>query len=466
MKYYNNQNGGQQVEDITIAYIGGGSRGWAWGLMSDLANEEQISGCIRLYDIDFQSAKNNEIIGNRLSNREDTKGNWSYMAVDSLENALVGADFVLISILPGTFEEMASDVHTPEAYGMYQSVGDSIGPGGLMRAIRTIPMFVTIAEAIKQFSPKAWVINFTNPMTLCTNTLYSVFPEIKAFGNCHEVFGTQKLLVSALADIQGITDATREEIAINVYGINHFTWISQATYKGRDLFPIYAAFVEKYYETGFEEGKTGNWLNSFFESAHRVKFDLFKRYGYIAAAGDRHLAEFCPKAWYLDTPEVVKSWMFGLTPVSWRKEQQHKSFEKSKQLVEGTLEFEVKETGEEGVRQIKALLGLGDLVTNVNSINIGQISNLPLGSIVETNALFKKDCVAPIIAGELPKALLSLIYPHVIHQQMILEAAMTQNKELAFQAFVNDPLVNISVSKARECFELMLERTKSYHSML
>lgn len=464
MKYYVTQNGQHNVEALNIAYIGGGSRGWAWGLMSDLSREEQISGQVRLYDIDHTAAKNNEIIGNRLSQRPETKGKWEYKAVDSLESALTGADFVIISILPGTFDEMDSDVHTPEKYGVYQSVGDSIGPGGLMRALRTIPMYVTIAEALKQYCPDAWVINFTNPMTLCTATLYSVFPGVKAFGNCHEVFGTQKLLSSALGDIKGIVDVPREEIKVNVFGINHFTWISQATYQGVDLFPIYREFADKYYESGFEDGKTGNWLNSFFNSAQRVKFDLFKRYGYIAAAGDRHLAEFCPKTWYLDNPETVKSWMFGLTPVSWRKEQQKLSYEKSQDLVANKIEFEVKETGEEGVRQIKALLGLGDLVTNVNIMNSGQIPNLPLGTIVETNALFQKDSVSPIVAGALPDCVLSLTMPHVIHQKMILEAALTSNKELAFQAFINDPLLQLPIKEARECFEIMLERTKAYHT--
>ena len=89
---------------------------------------------------------------------------------------------------------MESDVHLPERLGIYQSVGDTAGPGGMVRALRTIPMFVEIAGAIKEYAPKAWVINYTNPMSLCVKTLYHVFPEIKAFGCCHEVFGTQKVL--------------------------------------------------------------------------------------------------------------------------------------------------------------------------------------------------------------------------------------------------------------------------------
>ena len=93
---------------------------------------------------------------------------------------------------------MESDVHAPEEYGIYQSVGDTTGPGGVVRAMRTLPMFEEIAENIKKFSPDAWVINYTNPMTVITRTLYKVFPKIKAFGCCHEVFGTQKLLAYML----------------------------------------------------------------------------------------------------------------------------------------------------------------------------------------------------------------------------------------------------------------------------
>ena len=139
MQYKNNK-----VSDIQIAYIGGGSRGWAWTFMTDLALEPQISGTIRLYDIDVQAAQNNAVIGNRVSSRKDAVGKWTYQTCQSLQEALNGCDFVVISILPGTFDEMESDVHLPERLGIYQSVGDTAGPGGMIRARRTIPMFVEI----------------------------------------------------------------------------------------------------------------------------------------------------------------------------------------------------------------------------------------------------------------------------------------------------------------------------------
>lgn len=153
----------KDIKNLKITYIGGGSRGWARTLMNDLANDSEIGGSVYLYDLDFDAAQNNEKIGNMLSAREDVVGKWKYKAVKTLKEALINSDFVIISILPGTFDEMESDVHLPEKYGIYQSVGDTVGPGGIVRALRTIPCYVEFANAIKEYCPKAWVINFTKP---------------------------------------------------------------------------------------------------------------------------------------------------------------------------------------------------------------------------------------------------------------------------------------------------------------
>ena len=451
------------AENIQIAYIGGGSRGWARGLMSDLAREKSLSGTVRLYDIDREAAAENEQIGNALMAREDVRGGWKFQVSESLREALTGADFVIISILPGTFTEMASDVHAPEKYGVYQSVGDTVGPGGIVRGLRTIPMYVEIAQAIRDYSPRAWVINYTNPMTMCVRTLYRVFPQIRAFGCCHEVFGTQKLLAAMLADMRGIQGAERADVKINVLGINHFTWLDSVHYRDMDLMPVYREFVDKYYETGFEENvEKGHWMNNTFVCAHRVKFDLFRRYGVIAAAGDRHLAEFCPGAWYLKDPETVKSWEFGLTPVSWRVEELKKRLEKTRRLLSGEEKYELKETGEDGVRQIKALAGLGTLVTNVNLPNVGQMEGVPLGAVVETNAVFTSGTVHPVTAGRLPDPVQGLVTRQIYNQETTVEAALKKDYELAFAAFVNDPLMTASLSDARKLFTEMLDNTRKY----
>jgi len=436
MRFANNK-----VDDIQIAYIGGGSRGWAWTFMTDLAMEEQISGTIRLYDIDYSAAKANETIGNALKTRSDVVGKWDYIVKNSLADALTGADFVVISIMPKTFDEMAVDVHMPEREGIYQSVGDTAGPGGIIRALRTIPMFVEFAEAIKKYAPKAWVINYTNPMSLCVKTLYHVFPEIKAFGCCHEVFGTQKVLAAITAQKLGLENIDRSEIHVNVLGINHFTWFNYASYKGLDIFPIYQEYIEDHFEEGFDEPDK-NWANSTFNCAHRVKMDLFNKYGLIAAAGDRHLAEFMPGDMYLKDPETVQNWKFGLTTVDWRKEDLQKRLERSGKLLNGEEMIELKSTGEEGILLIKALCGLTRVISNVNIPNkASQISNLPKEAIVETNAVFERDSIRPVAAGELPEDVRELMIPHIQNHERILTAVFSKDEELVVQAFLADPLV-------------------------
>jgi alpha-galactosidase/6-phospho-beta-glucosidase family protein len=427
--------------DVNIAYIGGGSRGWAWTFMTDLALEKKMSGTIRLYDIDGEAAKKNEIIGNRLSERKEVDGKWKYITAPSLKEALEGADFIVISILPGTFDEMEVDVHYPERLGIYQSVGDTAGPGGIMRALRTIPMFVEIANAIKEYSPNAWVINYTNPMSLCVKTLYTVFPQIKAFGCCHEVFGTQKVLKDITEKVLGIAGIERSEIHVNVLGINHFTWFDYASYKGIDIFPIYRDYIKEHFEEGINDPDS-NWANSCFACSHRVKFDLFQNYGLIAAAGDRHLAEFMPGDLYLKDPETVLQWKFALTSVAWRKEDLKERLAKSRRLVSGEEEVELKPSGEEGIQLMKALCGLERVISNVNIPNTNrQITNLPEDAVVETNAVFERDAIRPVIAGALPEGVLRLTMPHVKNHETTLQAALTYDRSLVVKAFLNDPLV-------------------------
>lgn len=459
MKY--NQN---KVEDLKIAYIGGGSRGWAWGLMSDLASCEDMSGSVYLYDIDFQAAKDNEIIGNKYKEAEGTKSVWDYKAVETIGEALTGADFVVISILPGTFDEMESDVHTPEKYGIYQSVGDTSGPGGIVRAMRTVPMIEEIAENIKKYAPNAWVINYTNPMTLCVKTLYRVFPEIKAFGCCHEVFGTQKFLAKIVKEKLG-EDVERQEIKVNPVAVNHFTWLTEATYKNIDLFPIYKEYCQEHKDGAVGEKADQNWLNNNFACAEKVKMDLFNKFGYIAAAGDRHLAEFCEGKWYLESPERVREMKFALTSVAWRKEELKTRLAKSARLKSGEEAVAIKNTGEEGIMQMRALLGLGELVTNVNIPNQGQIPNLPLGAVVETNAVFRGDSVKPVFAGPIPKEIYALVNRICAEQELVSEGIAERNLDKIFAAFANDPLVTCGIEDAKKLFDEMCENTKKYLGM-
>ena len=457
MRYENGK-----MKDIKISYIGGGSRGWAWTLMNDLGRESVLSGSVYLYDLDKEAAKINETIGNKLSAQDNVKSVWKYVAADTLKEALEGSDFVVVSITPKTLDEMEIDVHAPEQYGIYQSVGDTTGPGGFVRAMRTIPMFNEIALGIKEWCPNAWVLNFTNPMAICVKALYEAFPEIKAFGCCHEVFGTQKLLATILDEKLGIKDVPREDITVNVFGVNHFTWVTGAHYKDMDLFPVYDKYVDKVHAGEIITFDKNGPKSIMFHSHEFVKMDLFKRYGYIAAAGDRHLAEFVPIEWYMKDPKQVEEWGYGLTTIDWRWNDLKNRLEKSRQFLDGEKKFELGISGEEGVLLIEALLGYSDFISNVNLPNMGQIPNLPLGVVVETNASFRADSVNPIVAGPLPDTLYGLIAPIVAEQEMVVEAGLTRNIELAFKAFSSSNHMPLPTAEARKLFDEMIENTKEY----
>lgn len=456
------QSRDNRAKDMVVAYIGGGSRGWAWGFMKDLAGDPGMEGLVRLYDIDREAAERNKLIGSAISAHPDARAAWRYQVAGSLKEALEGADVVVISILPATFKEMAADVHLPEKYGIYQSVGDTVGPGGILRALRSIPMFEEIALAIRDHAPGAWVINYTNPMSVCLRTLYRVFPQIRAFGCCHEVFGTQKLLAQMATDMLGVPLPRREDIHVGVSGINHFTWLYSASFEGHDLFPLYREFARKYAQSGYTGGSDDNWMNSFFACSHRVKMDLFLRYGLIAAAGDRHLAEFVPEP-YLRDPDTAHAWGFSLTPVSWREEDLQRRLARQKALISGEEPMDMSPSGEEGHLLIRALMGLGDMVSNVNIPNRGQAAGLPLGAIVETNAVFRRDEIAPLMVPALPYGVDALVTRHLQGQEALTSAALSGDWQLALNVFLNDPqLARVGRGEGERLFREMVAATAGW----
>jgi len=447
-----------KVTDLKIAFIGGGSRGWAWTLMNDLARAEDMAGTVYLYDIDRQASQNNAVIGNNFPGE-----NWRYVAAADPAGAMTGADFVIVSILPGTFDGLESDVHAPEAFGIYQSVGDTAGPGGFVRALRTVPMMREIAANVRRYCPGAYVINYTNPMAVCIGALYREFPEIKAYGCCHEVFGTQQLLSHALEEMEGIADVPRQQMNVNVVGVNHFTWFTSAYYQGFDMFEVYRRFVDKYYESGYNRKGTGNWLNDFFATDARVRMDLFRRFGYIAAAGDRHLAEFMDFSDYLYD---CRDWAFGLTPVSWRRENLQKRLDKSARLRSGEEVWAMRDTGEEGTLQMRALLVLSTMVTNINVPNKGQITNLPYGTVVETNAAFTRNSLAPVLAGEVPASIYPMIARAAAENDAMLDAAFSLDLSYAREKFAALNLIKTLTRAQKDAlFDTMVKNTEKYLGM-
>jgi len=373
---------------------------------------------------------------------------------------LKDANFVIISIQPGPLEMMADEIALTEQYGLYFPVGDTTGAPGLIRGLRSVTIYNTFAEAIHAFCPQAWIINYTNPMSICTRTLTRVAPELKVFGCCHEVFSTQLMLARIAAQYLKIEIPSRSEIKINVLGINHFTWIDQATYQGYDLFQLLKRHLEQPGSLRtYSQEEVESW-NDWFYSTDQVKFTLFLRFGILAAAGDRHLVEFLPG--FIQSPDTLFKWGIIRTPVSWRIERWKSAPQRTRELMSGQIPFRLGPSGEEGVGMIRALVGQGDIVTNVNMENDEQISNLPPRVVVETNAQFSYNRAYPINAGALPAGLMPLVNLHCANQKLIIEAALTRDRDLAFQAFQNDPTNHLSIDSAWEFFNKMLLVTREY----
>lgn len=449
------------MKQIKIAYIGGGSKLWARSFMQDLALAEGMCGEVALYDIDMAAAQRNQAIAARMHAKGEAVSQFTYTVSPDLQTALTGADFVLISILPGTFREMRSDVHAPEKYGIYQSVGDTVGPGGVLRAMRTVPIYEGFAKAIEAYCPSAWVLNLTNPMSACVRALYDTFPTIKAFGCCHEVFHAQDFLCRVLKEQRGI-EAKRTDIYTDASGINHFTWITEARYQDIDLLALLPEFMEKFYESGYyEHGPADAWKTNTFAYGNRVKMALYRRYGALAAAGDRHLVEFVNNRWFLESPEMAAKWHFGLTTVDYREKNQAQQIADSIAMAEGSMDVPLMPSGEELVQLLRAILGLTTVVSNVNMPNRGQMPGLPMGTIVETNCVFSNGFVKPVTAKPLPSAALALVQRNAANIDLTCEAIQQRDLDKLFLAFLNQPLCSsLTWEDGQALFREMCENTK------
>ena len=441
------------MSSINICIIGGGSRLWAVTLMKDLSIAEDLTGEIRLYDIDFEAAKRNEEVGNRIFSLNSGEASFRVKAEELIEDALTGADFVVLSIEPGVTEKRHTDLVIPGEYGILQTVGDSTGPGGIFRSVRAVPLFRDFARKIMQYCPDAWVLNYTNPMTLCTNAMSREAPGIKVFGCCHEVFGTQRFLAERIAEWFDVDPPHHKEIKLDVCGLNHFTFALSATWRGNDLYPKLTELAESSETFANRKHKAMERIENelWFDSDHLIALDFLRLYGNLGAAGDRHLVEFVP--WYLTSEEELHRFGVILTPYEWRLRESVRKYEKNYEDSELIGEA----SDEEGVDIIRALTGLQSLYTNVNLPNTGQIPWLPMGHVVETNACISRNSIAPVVAGSPSKPVKSLIRNAADEQELILDALFEDSEKKLLQAFLLDPLVCLPRTKAEELFYRMKE---------
>lgn len=439
------------VTDVTIGYVGGGGLNWPLTLINDLAQCDDVSGDVRLYDLDFDGALENAELGNTVMERSDVEAEWNFSAHREIGPALEEADFVICSTQDPPNETFVHDIDIPKTYGIFQPVGDTVGPGGVMRSLRAIPQYQEIAKTVREQCPDAWVINYTNPMSVCTRTLYEEYPDINAIGLCHEVLHAQEMLANvAERHIEDAENPSADRIAINVKGVNHFTWIDEARWGTHDIFQYLDAELDRkkplpQFEAE-EFSDAGYYINH-----DNIAFDLYDRFGLFPVAGDRHLAEFVP--WYLDIDiaEEIHRWGIRMTPSSARR-RDSEAPATTDHFRNEDGKFELTESGEEVVDVIRSLLGLEPIATNLNYPNVGQCPGLTDGAVVETNAVITSDDVSPVTSGTLPPQIRSLVMTAITNQQTLIEAGVTRDLDLGFQAFLNDSLVTLSPEEARNLF--------------
>ena len=449
--------------DLSIAYIGGGSRQWAPRLIQDLA-VSPFDGTVRLYDVDVEAAKTNAAFGAWVDDRPDASADWSYDVAEEIETALAGADVVVLSTQYDPRETFVHDLDIPLEYGIYGAVSATIGPGGIFRAMRTIPQYRRFARAIRTHCPDAWVCVYTNPVHFVTRALYDEYPGINAIGLCHEVAGTRRHIAAIASDAWG-ADYDADDVLDTVTGINHFTWMTDVRVDGRDFWPVLEERADTppanrrftTAELDAESPFVDNW---------QVTWELFRRFDALPAAGDRHLVEYA--TWFLrGGAETLARWGVKRTDSDFRRK--HWTPTDSEQTTDvtawmrGDKPFELTRSHEVFVDVLAGLSGERQFVTNVNLPNRGQVPDLPSAVAVETNAIVRADEITPMTADPLPQAAAGLVRDHVETIESIVTASRTGDVDAAYAGFLTDAQVRTCApDDARAMFTALVDAQRSY----
>jgi alpha-galactosidase len=412
-------------------------------MLRDIAATKDLSGKIVLHDIDPAALEDLRRLGRKIMSVAGA--DFTVEATTDLNEALRDAEFVIVTITTGGLEAMRHDLDIPRKYGIYQAVGDTVGPGGLARALRNIPVMVEIARAMERVCPDAWLLNLTNPMTTLTRTLNKV-TRLKVIGLCHELFGVRGTL-------KEMFDATTEDLQMRVAGINHMIWLLDLKIRGQDGFQMIRDYINSGRQIPVRTSGAARLFPSF-RDHWQVKLSLFDVYGYLPAAGDRHVAEFFP---YFLTEETHagENYGVGLTLIEHRYEVARMAKASVRSWIESADPLSVERSEEEVVDIISAIANGRSLYTIVNLPNRGQIDNVPREAVVETMGMVGPTGAYGVSVGALPRGVLNTVHPHVINQEMIVDAALAGDRQLALQALLNDPLVRDFRSAPRMLDELL-----------
>lgn len=408
--------------------IGAGSTVFTPGLLRDITASGAFEDyTVHLVDLDGQAAETMAAIGRRLATRHGSAVRFE--AHTDRRAALSGARFVTTTIAVGGAKGWAADLDIPAKHGIRQTVGDSVGPGGVLRALRHVPELVAIAEDVADLAPRAWLVNHSNPLTANVRAITRE-TDVRAIGLCHGTMHTKAALCKALGREPG-------EVHAVFAGLNHLCWLLDIRHADTDLYPQLRAMVT-------ERGPHAP--SSREEGVHAaVSADLLRTFGRYPAPGDRHVAEFFPH--YLASSRGEGDLPWGLQggqdmTIEYIGEK-GRLWDDLRAQADGSGEIRVADQEAERVVAIAtALLGDQDTVEPaVNLPNDGRIPNLPRHAVVEVPAVVGADRVTGLGLGPLPQAIAAVLRARVDQQELTVDAAVTGSRDTAIQALTLDPLV-------------------------
>ncbi|MCL2372868.1 MAG: alpha-glucosidase/alpha-galactosidase [Defluviitaleaceae bacterium] len=406
-----------------ITFMGAGSTVFARNVLGDCMTSPVLADSeIALYDIDGGRLKESETIINAINEGLGNKAKIkAYLGVENRKEALRNANYVINAIQVGLYDPCTIiDFEIPKKYGLRQTIADTLGIGGIMRGLRTIPVMADFARDMEEVCPDAWFINYTNPMSILCGYMQR-YTGIKTIGLCHSVQVCTDHLFNDIG-MQEYKDGRRELIA----GINHMAWLLEIKDRqGADLYPAIkkraAAKTEKHHDM--------------------IRYDYMARLGYYCTESSEHNAEYSP--WYIKTkyPELIEKYNIPLDEYPRRCIWQIENWVKDYKELSQTAKTKPHTRSNEYASYIMESLITG-IPTKIggNVLNHGGlIENLPAEACVEIPCMVDSYGINPCYVGRLPVQLAAMNMTHINVHLLTIEAAVTQKLEHVYQAAMLDP---------------------------
>ncbi|MBK8024395.1 MAG: alpha-glucosidase/alpha-galactosidase [Chloroflexi bacterium] len=398
-----------------ITFIGAGSTVFAKNLLGDILGYPELAESeIVLYDIDAERLSTSEIVARRVA---DALGaNPTISATTDRRRALEGADYAICMIQVGGYKPgTVTDFEIPKKYGLRQTIADTLGIGGIMRGLRTIPVLLDMCRDMEEVCPDVTFLQYVNPMAMNCWAIGRA-SSIKTVGLCHSVQGTADQLAHDIG-------VPIDDINYIAAGINHMAFYLKFERNGENLYPRIRQVAE--------EGRVPDW--------NRVRYEMFTRLGYFVTESSEHFSEYTP--WFIkrDRPDLIEKFNIPLDEYIRRCEVQIADWQRQRTALEGGAPLEVHRSMEYGSGIIHSLETGTPRVVYGNVPNNGLIDNLPQGCCVEVPCLVDKSGIQPTKIGALPPHLAAMMQTNVNVQSLTVEAALTGKREHIYHAAMLDP---------------------------